>query len=125
MDLSRFLTHYTVTHDAGNAPIPARMRRRVDREFLSCLGQLGGKTFNRGIYRVYRGDQIERASEVVGSVFEAVRGKVVAFAADWSGRQFGLDFTEPTGGKPAVSCFDLGCPDSFCTDQSVVEFHNA
>ena len=58
MDLSRFLTQYAVTHDAGNAPIPTRLKRRVDSEILSCLDQLGGKTFNHGIYRVYRGDQI-------------------------------------------------------------------
>jgi hypothetical protein len=77
----------------------------------------------QGIYRVYRGDQLEGPSEAVGEVFRAVRGKVSAFASDWSGRQFGLEFTELVDGKPAVSCFDLACPDSFCTDQSVLDFH--
>jgi hypothetical protein len=125
LDLSRFLSHYEVTHSAGSSTIPTGLKKRLGKEGLFCLEQLGGKTFNHGIYRVYRGDQIEQASEVVGRVFEAVHKKVVAFAADWNGRQFGLDFTELTRGKPSVSCFDLAGPDSFCTDQSVLEFHNS
>lgn len=124
MELSRFLRHYKVTHDAGNVPTPARVKQRVDDEFLSCLEQLGGKTFNHGIYRVYRGDQLEESSKAVEKVFEDVRKEVIVFASDWSGRQFGLDFTELISGKPSVACFDLGGPDSFCTDQSILDFHN-
>jgi hypothetical protein len=124
MKLKRFLSKYQVTADTRNAPVPAALRKRVDDEFLFCLDQLGGKTFNHGIYRVYRGDQLAAASKIVGEVFRAVQGEAIVFAYDWSGRQFAIDFTTLVDGKPTVDCFDLGCPDSFCTDLHILEFHN-
>ena len=37
MKLTEFFRHYEVTHDTGNAPIAAALRKRVDQGFL-CPG---------------------------------------------------------------------------------------
>jgi hypothetical protein len=124
MNLKPFLDHYKITHDAGNTPLPASLKKRVDAEFLFVLENLGGKTFNHGIYRVHEGGQLQEYTETVCEQFLACKGKAIVFAADWLGRQFILDFNELKTGKPTVSCLEPGVPDTFCTDQTIVEFHN-
>lgn len=124
MNLSVFLDRYRVTSDAGNTAIPRRLRSLVDADFVSCLENLGGKTFENGLYRVHRANELRLYTRLVSRVFSAVKGRIVVFAADWSGRQFAVNSLEQVGGKPCVECFDLGGPDSFCTDQDVFTFHN-
>lgn len=124
MNLAPFFRRFRITHDDGNAPLPASIRKKVDDEFLLVFEQCGGKTFNHGIFRVYRGDQIARRTVMISRMFRAIRGQAVAFGADWLGRQFVLDFSEVVRGKPTVVCLEPGVPDSFCTDQSILAFCN-
>jgi hypothetical protein len=124
MTLAPFLRRYKQTGDVGNRTVPASLNRRVDEDFLHCIEELGGKTFNHGLYRVYRGDQIRRYTELVSRLFRGAAGQIVVFASDWSGRQFAIDFAELHRGRPTVGCFDCGGPDGFCTDQPIVQFHN-
>jgi T6SS immunity protein Tdi1, C-terminal len=124
MTLRRFLRHYRVTHDAGQAEIPPLVQKVVDRDSVSCMHALNGKTFNHGIYRVYRADEIEARTDSILRLFTPLKGRICAFAADWLGRQFVIDFTEQVGGKPTIVCLEPGVPDSFCTDLPVLAFHN-
>jgi hypothetical protein len=124
MNLKLFLRHYRPTFDDGNAPLPASLKKRVNNEFLCVLDKLGGKTFNHGIFRFYRGDQIKGWTELISNIFVAVQGQGIAFGCDWLGRQFILDNSEPVAGNPTVVCLEPGVPDSFCTDLPIVEFHN-
>jgi hypothetical protein len=124
MNLGAFLERYTMTADLGNEAGPPSVQKNVDEDFVFCMSRLGGKTFNDGIYRFYRWDQIQRATEVVKSVFVATEGPINIFAADWLGRQFGVNSGVRVHDKPTVDCFDLAGPDSFHTDQSIIDFHN-
>lgn len=124
MNLRRFFASYFVTSDSGNAPVPEIIRNRVDADFLSVLNQLGGKSFNHGLFRVYRGDQLESRTEQLYRQFVAVAGQAIVFAADWLGRQFIIDFSEMKRGKPTVVCLEPGVPGSFCIDQPIGRFHN-
>jgi hypothetical protein len=125
MDLTLFKKSFHVTDDMGNSVLPLGISKRVDGKFCYCLEELGGKIFSDGIYRVYRWDQIESKTNLIWRVFEATRNQVVIFAADWSGRQFGIDCAEQTNdGEPSVECFDVGAVKSFCTDNDILTFHN-
>lgn len=124
MDLTTFLKQYKVTADAGNVPMPAHLGKVLDADFQYCLNQLGGKTFHNGLYRVYRWDQIAKYSQIVGKMFAAVDRKCAVFASDWLGRQFAVDFTEILDGKPSITCFDFGTPETFTTDTPILVFHN-
>jgi hypothetical protein len=124
MILSRFLRTHLMTKDVSNSAAPESVGQSVDSDFCHCIDLLGGKTFNHGLYRVYRWDEIVRYTDRVTELFTPTRGRIVVFASDWHGRQFAIDSKESTASGPAVTFFDLGAPNSFCTDMAIVDFHN-
>jgi hypothetical protein len=124
MNLKKFLSKFQVTLDSGNAAVPASIKRRVDEEFLFVIEHLGGKTFNDGLYRVYRGDEIKKFTDIICEQFDAAQGECFAFAADWMGRQFIIDFAEMQDDKPTIGLLEPGVPDSCSSDQPIGAFHN-
>jgi hypothetical protein len=124
MNLKKFLSKFTVSAEIPNKPVPRAVKRRVDDDFLYVIEHLGGKTFNNGLYRVYPGDQIEKFTELICEQFQALQGDAFAFAADWMGRQFVIDFTEMQDDQPTVGLLEPGVPDSYCIDQPIDPFHN-
>lgn len=125
MNLKKFLSKFQVDFDIGNAPVPRSIQKRVDDDFLYVIDKLGGKTFNKGIYRVYRGDQIQKFTDIITEQFDAIQDEAFAFASDWMGRQFVIDFTEmDDDGKPTVGQLEPGVPDSCSSDLPIGLFHN-
>jgi hypothetical protein len=110
---ARFLPTAVKDDRAGVGYLPLR---QFIREF-------GGKVFNRGLYRVYTVDEVRSRTDLICNFFKAIRGKALAFACDWLGRQFVLDFRK-SGIEPTVSCMEPGAASSFCTDQNLADFHN-
>lgn len=125
MVLVKFLQEYNVDHDRGNAIVPNSAVRLADSAFVEVIKRLGGKSFNNGIYRVYRGDEITQYTDLMCSQFKALKGKALVFASDWMGRQFVITHTDTVDGQPTVACLEPGVPDSFCTDRSIVAFHES
>jgi hypothetical protein len=124
VNTKKFLAHYEITTDSGNAAVPSAIKKRVDEDYLFILDRLGGKTFNDGIFRVYRGDQVVEATKTITSMFAAVKITAIAFGYDWLGRQFVVDSSEMNDGKPTVVCLEPGVPNSYCTDKPIVPFFN-
>lgn len=124
MDVRRFVAHYDITADSGNAAVPSAIRKRVDDDYLFILDKFGGKTFNNGIFRVHRGDHVVHATRTITSIFAAVKSTAIVFGYDWMGRQFVVDYSEMADNKPTVVCLEPGVPDSFCTDEPVLSFFN-
>jgi hypothetical protein len=123
MNLQPFLTMYAVTHDAGNSELVPTVAERAGGPFTAFMRALGGKTFN-GVYRVHRWDRVEEYTRLIEAMYPALKGELVAFASDWTGRQFAFDFTEPAADQPGVTWFDLGGADRMPTDQNIADFHN-
>ena len=55
------------------------------------FAQLGGCTFERGLYRVHSEASAAAASKVVAEAFPEFRARLWCFGFDWLGRQFALD----------------------------------
>lgn len=124
MNVKKFLEHYDVTLDSGNPALPSAIRKHVDEDYLFILDTLGGKTFNDGVFRVYRGDQVAGFTTTIASMFAAVKTTAIAFGYDWMGRQFVVDYSEMVDDKPTVVCLEPGVPDSFCTAEPILPFFN-
>lgn len=124
MHVKDFLSRFRLTFETPNKPVPAKIKRRVDDDFLYVIEHLGGKTFDNGLYRVYRGDEIEKYTEIICEQFDAIQGQAYAFAADWMGRQFVIDFTEMQHGQPTVGLLEPGVPESCSSDLPIGDFHN-
>jgi hypothetical protein len=122
--LAAFLGRHMVTADEGNSPFPETDLACVDEELVAVIGLLGGKTFDSGLYRVCRADQLIPRTQMTAGMFDVVGNRAVVFAADWLGRQFAVRDDDGPGSPRTVVCLDAGGADSFATDQSIIEFHN-
>lgn len=123
MSLDRFKAKFTITSDnADQAPLP-----NVDfgvPNLGQILNALGGKTFNHGIYRVLRADQITAATQAMEGVFPEYRGRIVPFAFDWLGRHFAIDRGRVEKGQPLILMLEIGAGEAMEIPASVLEFHN-
>src|SRR5215475_8962469 len=123
MNLDRFRATFKITADnADQAPQP-------DADFrVNNLGQisnaLGGKTFNHGLYRVLRPDQITAARQAMEGVFPQYRGRIVPFAFDWLGRHFASDRARTENGQPQVLMLEVGAGEAMEIPAPVLDFHN-
>lgn len=120
MKLVDFLHGFKVSDDRGNSAVNCMMPDSL-REVITVLG---GKSFESGLYSVYRFDEIDRATKLVENCFSGLRGNVIVFGYDWSGRQFLLDKRNNFEGESLVSVVDLGGGDGFDIPASVYDFHN-
>jgi hypothetical protein len=123
VNLAQFRSMYQPTFLQAETLMPLNLKSKLDSDSLSILSEVSGKTFNNGIYRVYKYTDMDRWTDRVSAFFLAMRGNCLAFGCDWLGRQFVLAWSEKKNGLPTVVCLEPGVPDSFCTDLSLREFH--
>lgn len=121
--LADFLRRYVVTADVGDGSVIGTGLEGVDEDLRAVIGLLGGKTFESGLYRVYRADQLVPRTQAVSRIFDINRPRAVVFAADWLGRQFAVCDSREPGSRRTVTCVDAGGADGFDTEQTIVEFH--
>lgn len=123
MNLDRFKATFAITADnAFQAPSP-----NVDfgvANLGQILNALGGKTFNHGLYRVLRTDQIHTATQAMEGVFPEYRGRIVPFAFDWLGRHFVIDRARVEKGQPLILMLEVGAGEAMEIPASVLDFHN-
>src|SRR3954471_13674702 len=101
MSLARFQSAFTITADGANQACPSSVYFGVE-DLARTLSALGGKTFNHGLYRALRTDQIQEATLAMEAVFPEYRGRIVPFAFDWLGRHFASDRARVEKGHPQV-----------------------
>ena len=123
MNLDRFKASFTVTaDDSDQASAPS------DDFGVEKLGRIldvfGGKTFNHGLYRVLRTEQIPAAKQAMEAVFPEYRGRIVPFAFDWLGRHFASDRARVENGQPQVLMLEVGAGEAMEIPASVLDFHN-
>ena len=91
MPLTGFLKHFELTQDFGSSNISDLSAIPVDEDFVLVISTLGGKTFNKGLYRIYSADKIMAATEMISRYFPESEDRFTVFGYDWLGRQFAVD----------------------------------
>lgn len=124
MEFKQFYNKFNLINDIGNAGIELKGFEVIDDDFRSCIKELGGKTFNKGIYRVYRDDQIAKATESMKKVFPELSKRIVCFGYDWLGRNFAVDIARKEDGKPLILLLEPGAGESMQIPVSIINFHN-
>lgn len=86
--------------------------------------ELGGTSFNHGLYRVLRADQVVCARKAIEDVFPEYCGRIVPFGFDWLGRHFACDLARVENGRPLVLMLEVGAGEAREISASVIDFHN-
>ena len=95
-----------------------------DPDFDEIIQNLGGKTFNGGLYRVLRSDQLESAREILEQMYPKLAGALAPFGYDWLGRHFAVDNTSLRNGQPSILMLEIGGGDAFVIPSRIADFHN-
>ena len=90
----------------------------------TILDHLGGKTFNNGLYRVLRADQVHALTQAMEDVFPEYRGRIVPFGFDWLGRHFASDNKRIENGQPQVLMLEVGAGEAMEIPACILDFHN-
>ncbi len=123
MSLDKFKSIYTATAQSENQtsskdqviPVP---------DLAVILAELGGQTFNHGVFRVFRADQIPEAVQAMEAMFPQYRGRLVPFAFDWLGRHFALDLAKGGNGQPQILMLEVGTGQAMIIPVPVMDFLN-
>ena len=122
MTLDQFNQAFKATTDP--APNNPPCSEAVGEDIRELVSQHGGKTFNHGLYRVLRSEQLGDAKAAMERVFPEFRGRIEPFAVDWLGRHFALDNGRILNGSPQVLMLEVGAGEAMQIPASVADFHN-
>ncbi|MGS5088009.1 T6SS immunity protein Tdi1 domain-containing protein [Hydrogenophaga sp. A37] len=88
------------------------------------LAKWGGTSFNGGMYRLIRPEDIEDWVRIAEGAFPSFRDRLLPFGIDWLGRLFALDLGRTVTGSPAVTLLEPGTGEALeipCTAESFHE----
>jgi hypothetical protein len=123
MSLERFKSAFAGTARCSR-PFAGQLGDITVPDLALIIGELGGQTFNHGLYRVFRADQLASAREAMEGVFPEYRGRIVPFGFDWLGRHFASDLARVENGKPMVLMLEVGAGEAMEIPASALDFHN-
>ncbi|WP_321414150.1 T6SS immunity protein Tdi1 domain-containing protein [uncultured Desulfobacter sp.] len=123
MLFEQFYNTFQETADIGNAKIETNFDG-INDDFRKCIRELGGKTFNNGLYRVFRGDQIQQATELMKKAFPEMNDRIICFSYDWLGRNFVIDLSRIEKNNPLVLLLEPGAGEAMQIPVSIIDFHN-
>jgi hypothetical protein len=123
MTLDRFKKAFSCTARSEQPP-SAQVGGLTVPDLPFIIRELGGRTFNHGLYRVFRDDQLVAAREAMEGVFPEYRGRIVPFGFDWLGRHFASDLARVENGKPLVLMLEVGAGEAMEIPASALNFHN-
>jgi hypothetical protein len=89
---------------------------------LFCLfSELGGKSFERGLYKIHKVTSSIRWSLKIESYYTTYKKKVYPFGYDWLGRQFCVSSEDSSH----LLMFDPATGEYFTLEQDLIGFHNS
>ncbi len=118
-----FTDAYSVTHEE----VQDSSISFSDSGMQTIISMFGGKTFNNGIYRIFRAEQVEKATEEVRSLFSNQEEKQTIlgiFGYDWMGRYWGLDKGHRIKGEPEVFIYDFASGILYYLEVGIQDLHN-
>ncbi|MEV6269041.1 T6SS immunity protein Tdi1 domain-containing protein [Kribbella sp. NPDC051936] len=86
--------------------------------------QLGGCTFEHGLYRIHTDVSAAAAGELVDAAFPEFTGRFESFGFDWLGRQFAVDRQRGRSADPEVMMIEPGTGEALEIPVPVSRFHD-
>ncbi len=96
----------------------------IDEAFRTCIAELGGMSFNAGLYQVFTPDGVKDATAAIEKMFPRTATKVAVFGCDWSGRYFATTSHENQTALPETLLLEPGVGEIFRIPVGIEEFHN-
>jgi len=92
----------------------------------ALLAQLGGRTLNGGVYRLFDASLADAADAFVAYAYPAWYGRLAPVGWDWMGRIFAVDGSDrrDQSGERCASLLDPATRDLLDVPASVTDFHN-
>jgi len=87
------------------------------------LQNYAGTTFNNGLYRIHKVEDIPKWNAIVGKVFPEIADFIVCFSYDWLGRHFALDFRRKENDEPLIIILEPGTGDALEVPTTFRMFH--
>ncbi|MDF1815050.1 MAG: hypothetical protein P1V20_22795 [Verrucomicrobiales bacterium] len=122
----RFLNKFTLTDNSEtkHAVLETELEKlnipeNKLEQFRSFLVEFSGKTFDNGLYRIYKNCDLFRATTRLFGIFPGVNGKAIVFASSWIGEQFAIRIND---GSVVMLRPETG--EAFDVADSIIEFHN-
>lgn len=123
MPFEKFLAAFNCTEDRSPGP-PPKIKGSLAEVVSQVTTELGGKTFEDGLYRVLRGDEVVEATQAAWAIFPQQAKTCVVFAYDWLGRMFAADATRSEDGLPLVLLLEVGTGDALAVPLNPIAFHD-
>lgn len=89
-------------------------------EIMHVLDELGGSSFEDGLYRLHTPHSSCYWTRLVSEYFENYKGRICCFGFDWLGRQYAIDTKKPD----VIYMFDPSTGEDFELGVSFSDFHN-
>lgn len=86
------------------------------------IGELGGRSFGNGIFKVFSREELAKWDRIVGSCYTALHGNFRLFGYDWMGRCFALDENRPHAGE--VILLEIGTMKALYIERGLLDFLN-
>jgi len=90
----------------------------------TVLTELGGKTFDGGLYRVLRTDEVSEATKAASLAFPELKERITVFGCDWLGIMFAADAGRLLEGVPQVLMLEVGAGEALQIPVDPIAFHN-
>jgi len=108
--------------DAGRKPDSVSIDTGVP-SLNELLSSFGGMSFNHGLYRIVRAQDLAAWSNRIILGFPAFAGRITCFGYDWLGRTFAIDAKRTEEGEPGVVMFEPGTGEALQIPANVRTFH--
>lgn len=92
--------------------------------FQSLFEAFSGASFNGGVYRILRTDEITSWEERITAAFPDFRNRFIPFGYDWLGRFFCLDVERDPQQEPLVLLFSNFTDEVLEIPANLFDFHN-
>ncbi|WP_245513827.1 MULTISPECIES: DUF1851 domain-containing protein [unclassified Mesorhizobium] len=87
------------------------------------LSSFSGMSFNHGLYRIVRAQDLAAWSSRIIVGFPAFAGRITCFGYDWLGRTFAIDTKRTEDGEPGVVMFEPGTGEALQIPANIRTFH--
>lgn len=125
MEFSSFSKEFRTSSSEGQSIISDEIKRLLRNSIgtVEFLQNYAGSTFNDGLYRIHKVEEIDKWNAIVGNAFPKLSGFIMCFAYDWLGRHFALDFRRSKNGEPLIIMLEPGIGDVFEIPMTFIMFH--
>lgn len=95
----------------------------ADKQVCELLIRYGGRSFNKGIYRIIPMSDVKYWNGLVLSAFTNFSDRITCFGVDWLGRIFAVDSARLEDGLPGVLMLEPGSAQALEIPCNVETFH--